>query len=139
MTMDCADRSGLQNWFDRRRIPLSPGTCLASSEAFVQRGLVAEYATDNLAPRLASGRVRDLRATALAARPAAGRFLIACDDGSELAADAVVIATSHPPPGIPAAFAGLADSPRLIADSSAADRLAEVARQARNLLVWAPG
>lgn len=139
MTMDCAEKSGLQNWLDRRRIALSAGTCLATGEAFVQRGLVAQYVADNLAPHLASGRVRHLRASALAARRVAGRFMIACDDGSELVADAVVIATSHPPPGVPAAFAGLADSPRLIADSSAADRLAEVARQARNVLVVGTG
>lgn len=139
MTMDCADRAGLQNWLDARQVTLTPGTCLPTGEAFVQRGLVADYIGDRLAPYLASGQVRHLRATALAGRREGGGFVIGCDDGTTLAADALVIATSHPPPGIPEAFAGLTQSPHLIADSNAAGRLAEVAQTARNVLVVGTG
>lgn len=139
MTMDCADRAGLQNWLDAGQVVLSPGTCLPTGEAFVQRGLVADYIGDRLAPYLASGQVQHLRATALAARRDHGGFLIQCDDGTTLAADVLVIATSHPPPGIPEAFAGVTQSPHLIADSSATGRLSEVARVARNVLVVGTG
>lgn len=139
MTMDCAEKSGLQDWLDARQGTLSPGTCLPGGEAFVQRGLVADYIGDQLAPYLASGQVRHLRATALAARREAGGFAIRCDDGRLLVADVLVIATSHPPPGVPEAFAGLTQSPHLIADSSAGARLSEVARTAQDVLVVGTG
>ena len=139
MTLDCARKSGLQDWLDAQGIPLSPGTRLPTGEAFVQRRLVANYVGDALAPLLASGRVRHLRASAVAAERAGGRFRVRCDDGSALAADLLVIATSHPPPGIPAVFADLARSPHLIPDSSDAARVAEVARTAPNVLVVGTG
>ena len=45
-------------------------------------------------------------------------------------ADLVVLATSHPPPGVPAVFAPLAGSDRLIADSGDGARLSALARRA---------
>lgn len=139
MTMDCGEKGGLQTWLDARGIALSPGSCLPSGEAFVQRRLVAEYVGDKLAPYLAAGQVRHLQARAQAARREGRQFVIACDDGTDVLADMVVIATSHPPPGVPAALAALVGSPRLITDSSAAERVAAVARDAANVLVVGSG
>lgn len=139
MTMDSADKAGLQSWLDAQRIPLSPGTCLPTGEAFVQRGLVGRYLGDALAPLLASGGVEHWRARAMAAGRDGGRYRIACDDGRVLDADLVVIATSHPPPGVPEVFAALSDSPHLIADSSNAQRIAAVARGAASVLVVGTG
>lgn len=139
ITMDCAEKSGLQNWLNDQARPLSPGSRIPTGEVFVQRGVVADYVGHNLAPHLASGRIVHKRAKAIAALRKGGRFIIACDDDSQIAADLVVIATSHPPPAIPNAFAAVARSPRLIADSAAPARLSKVARLARNVLVVGTG
>lgn len=138
MTMDSAAPGGLQTWVETQRPALSAGTRLATGELFVQRGLVGEYVAAALAPLLAAGRVEHLRARA-ATLARGARFTLGCDDGRRLVADLVVLATSHPPPGVPAVLAPLAGSARLIADSSDGARLRVLARDARNLLIVGTG
>lgn len=138
MTMDSAAPGGLQTWIETQRPALSAGTRLASGELFVQRGLVGDYVAGALAPLLAAGRVEHLRARAVTLARGA-RFTLGCDDGRTLVADLVVLATSHPPPGVPAVFAPLAGSDRLIADSGDGARLSALARRARNVLIVGTG
>lgn len=139
MTMDCAEEGGLQHWIETSGAGLSPGSRAANGALFPQRRLVADYVNANLQPYLATGRIRHLRARAIEVVRKAG-FRIRLDDGGELAANRVVIATSHPPPGIPRALAALRDSPRLIADPSGQGRqLAAVAQSARQVLVVGTG
>jgi uncharacterized NAD(P)/FAD-binding protein YdhS len=138
MTMDCADEGGLQTWIETKGAELSPGTQIENGALFPQRRLVADYVADNLAPLLASGRVEHRQARAVAVRRG-DRFEIECDDARALAADQLVIATSHPPPGIPAAFRDLAKSDRLIGDSTDVARLTRAARTAARVLVVGSG
>lgn len=139
ITMDSAAPGGLQTWVETQRPALSAGTRLPTGELFVQRGLVGDYVAGALAPLLAAGRVEHLRARAVTLARGA-RFTLGCDDGRRLVADLVVLATSHPPPGVPAVFAPLAGSDRLIADSSDGARLSALVRsRARNVLIVGTG
>lgn len=129
MTMRTDIRDGLHRWILQRDPPLSPGTRTPSGALFPQRGVVADYVAEALAPDLAQGRIRHLRgrATGLSGGE---RFRIGLEDGRRISADHVVIATSHPPPALPASLAGLRDDPRLIADPSDAAAIARAARGA---------
>lgn len=138
MTMDCADEGGLQKWIEAARPDLSPGTEAEGGGLFPQRGLVADYVSDNLAPLLASGQVRHVQSVATWVHRGE-RFCIFCQDGTELEADLLVIASGHPPPGIPQAFRDLEGSPRLIADSAQAGRISQVAAEDGEVLVVGTG
>lgn len=139
MTIDTAAEGGLARWIADSGIALSPGTATSDGALYPQRGLVAAYAAAQLAPHLALGRVRHLRARAMAARHDAGRFQVTLDDGRAIAADRLVIATSHPPPGVPAALAAVAQHPALLADPSDAARIAGIAGTAGRVLVVGTG
>ncbi|MDS9467715.1 FAD-dependent oxidoreductase [Paracoccus sp. MBLB3053] len=137
MTADCAIEDGFQRWIDATRPGLSLGTADPEGGLFPQRALVAAYLQSLLQPHLRSGRVRHVQAEAREVLPGE-RFSILLDDGSRIEADRIVIATTHPPPGIPAALAHLRRDPRLIADPSDAARLA-AARSAGKILVVGTG
>lgn len=134
MTMRTDIRDGLHRWIAARGLALSPGSATADGALFPQRGIVADYVAEALAPDLAAGRIRHLRARAVAlTRP--GRFRLLLEDGAALEADHVVIATSHPPPALPAGFKDLRDDPRLIADPSDAAAIGAAARTRRVLVL----
>lgn len=138
MTMDCAIEDGFQRWLDQKGILLAPGARMADGSTYPQRGLVADYVADNLQPLINEGRIRHLRARA--AQVEKGKtFKITLDDGSTVESGQLVIATSHPPPTIPEAFAHLRTSPRLVSDPSDPDRLAKVAQQAQRVAIIGTG
>lgn len=138
MTMDCAIEDGFQRWLDEKGVALSPGSRMADGSTYPQRGLVGAYVADHLRPLLDSGRVRHVRARAISAVKA-GTYRVALDDGGVVEADHLVIATSHPPPSIPAAFAHLRGSPRLISDPSDDARLSGLARDAERVAIIGTG
>lgn len=139
MTMDCAVEDGLQRWIDEARPPLSPGTRTADGAIFAQRGLVADYIGAQLAPYLAAGKIRHIRARAIAARREGGGYTVTLDRGAAITADRLVLAISHPAPGVPASFRALQDDARLVADPSDAAGVARVAQSARSVLVLGTG
>ncbi|RFC62558.1 hypothetical protein DYI37_15000 [Fulvimarina endophytica] len=136
MRTDVSD--GFQRWIEEKDVPLDAESEAGDGALYPQRGLVADYIADALAGDLESGRIvhRRARATALTR---AGTLRLTLDDGDMIEADHLVVATSHPPPELPAAFADLADDPRLVADPSDAGAIEAVARTAGNVLVLGTG
>lgn len=139
MTIDRAESGQFQSWIEQSGVTLSDGTAVTAGGVFPQRGLVARYVDDMLAPQMAAGRVRHVRARAISVTPEGPGFRVVLDDGGGLAASHVVIATSHPPPGVPGAFAGLEGSPRLLADPSDGDGIDRIAAEAHAVLVVGTG
>lgn len=137
MTMRTDIRDDLHRWIVARGIALSPGSATPEGALFPQRGIVADYVAEALAPDLAAGRIRHLQSRAIAlSRP--GRFHLTLGDGAVLEADQVVIATSHPPPALPDGLTALRDDPRLIADPSDATAITAAA-VARRVMVLGTG
>lgn len=139
MTMRTDIRDELHRWIRARAIPLSPGSEMPDGALYPQRGVVADYVAEALAPHLASGRIRHVRQRAsglVTGGLAAGAgFAVALEDGTTLTADQVVIATSHPPPALPRHWAALAGDPRLILDPSDAAAIAAAAGTRRVLVL----
>ena len=135
MTMRTDIRDDLHRWIEANRIALSPGSTTPEGAHFPQRGVVADYVSQALAPHLVAGRIRHLRTCATGLAKAGSRFCITLEDGATLEADQVVIATSHPPPALPAGLAILTDDPRLIADPSDAAAITAAARTRRVLVL----
>ncbi|MDO5648701.1 FAD/NAD(P)-binding protein [Paracoccus sp. (in: a-proteobacteria)] len=138
MTMDSRDLSHFTDWIARTGPELSPGTRAADGALYPQRGVFGDYVADHLRPLLASGRVRHIRARAMSVTGRAP-FDIALSDGDRLRADHLVIATSHPEPGVPVGFAALTGDARVLTDPSDAERIRAVAASAQDVLIVGTG
>lgn len=134
MTMRTDISDDLHRWIEAQGTPLSDGSVTPEGALFPQRGIVADYVAQALAPDLAQGRIRHMptHATGLSR---SDRFRITLEDGSALEADQVVIATSHPPPALPDSFAALRQDPRLIADPADAAAITGAARTRRVMVL----
>lgn len=112
----------------------------ATGQPFPQRGLFGAYVADALAPDLQAGRVRHAQTRVTDLRRAGAGWQVTDAAGGVLQADAVVIATSHPPPARPLVLQPLAGDPRLFQASdwtnrAGGPRLDRIAPDARVLVV----
>lgn len=152
MSLSTETPEDFRRWQAEPGAPLLPaGAALASGDVFAPRWVFGRYVADRLAPFLALGQVVHLRARAVAARraPQTGEgtgkgggegggtgFVITLDDGQNIQADRLVLATGHPPPALPAELAGLpADHPALIADSNQPGALEAIGQTERVLVL----
>lgn len=136
MSLDTRDPDAFARWLDATGAMAGDAEAFtASGQAFPQRGLFGRFVADKLAPLVASGRVVHRRSSAarIDRRPD-GRFALRLTEG-ELCADLLVLATTHPPPALPAPLRPLAGDPRLVADPGEARALKAVPEDARILVV----
>lgn len=126
-----------QRWLTSPEAPvLPPGAARVTGEVFAPRWVFGSYAAAQLAPLLAAGRVRHLRAEVLGvARAAGGRHALSLSDGRRLTADLVILATSHPKAALPRELALLEGHPALIADPLAPGALEPVSPAERVLII----
>ena len=133
---NCADFS---DWLADNPDAADAGAVATNGDIYVQRALFGRYVAERLAPHLASGAVRHIRARVVdTQRGGGGGLWLKLSDGREIRADLLVLATGHPAPALPAPVTGLADSGTLIADPGDAGRLAEVPPGA-NVLILGSG
>lgn len=114
-----------------------PGDETATGHRFTPRATFARYVAAQLAPDLTAGRIHHLRAAAVGVAERSGRALITLSDGTQVAAEAVVLAISHPKPALPAELAPLAADARLIADPLAPGAIDGIGLNERILIVGA--
>lgn len=136
MSLDTRDPGAFARWLEATDAMADDGEAITSSgQAFPQRGLFGRYVADALQPLVASGRIIHRRRQAeRIARRSDGRFELGLTDG-RIEADLVVVATTHPPPSVPAALAPLVGDPRFVADPGEARVLEGVPSDARVLIV----
>ncbi len=103
--------------------------------AFPHRAAFGRYVAELIASRQKTrphAPITHIRGKAIAVRREGRGFRLTLLDDRELGVDVIIVATSHPPPGVPARLAtALAGDPRLIADPWAPDALAEISRDAK--------
>ncbi len=103
--------------------------------AFPHRAAFGRYVAELIASRKKTrlhAPITHIRGSAIALRREGRDFRLTLQDDRELTIDVVVVATSHPPPGVPARLAtALAGDKRLVADPWAPDALAEIPRDAK--------
>lgn len=138
MTLISDQPGHFMDWLAAAHVVMSPGTLTLSGDFFPERRIFGRYVATQLAPLLASGIVRHRRTLAVSAARSGRRFLIDLADGATLAADLVVLAMTHPAPGVPAALRGLAGSARLVANPYD-DAAVEALVGCENLLVVGAG
>jgi uncharacterized NAD(P)/FAD-binding protein YdhS len=112
-----------------------PDAVTAKGDAFPQRRVFGRYVAAHLAPLIADGRVRHVRAAAIGAEPVTGGYRIALADGSSIVGRVLVLAMTHTVPGIPAPLRQLAASGCLVSDPYAPDALAAIEPNARLAII----
>lgn len=136
MSIRTDDADHFTRWLTRPNGPRLPaGSATLTGQIFAPRAVFGAYVAETLAPLVAEGRIRHLRAKATAVQPQADGFRITLDDGPVLAADAVVLAIAHPEPALPAALAPLKNSAALITDAFAPNALTAISPAERVLIV----
>lgn len=122
--------------------PLAAQTGGPATHAFPSRLIFGRYLDERVRQQAAApgpARIRHHQGQAIAIRagatgetPGDPRYSVDLDDGARLAADILVITTSHPPPAPPAWLTPeLAGDPRLITDPGQAGALDGIATAAR--------
>ncbi len=107
--------------------------------AFPRRAAFGRYVAELIASRQKTrphAPITHIRGRAIAVRRQGRAYRLTLQDDRELGADMIILATSHPPPGVPSGLAtALAGDTRLIADPWAPDALAEIPRDAKVTVV----
>ena len=112
------------------------GCARSSAAGFAARIDYGRYLRATLAAAVpAFARLEHLRTTVESCRPSGRGLLLSCVDGTELQADAVVLATGLRPPGTGWAPAGLTSSGRFVRDPWAPGALDAIEADADVLLV----
>ncbi|TGQ65535.1 MAG: FAD-dependent oxidoreductase [Mesorhizobium sp.] len=109
---------------------------LANGDVFPRRRVFGRYVAEQLAPHLNSGAVRHAKGQATqVVREADGAGWTVHTSAGPVTADIVVLAATHPQPGIPDALASLTEAPGFVADPYAASALAGIGPEASVLIV----
>jgi uncharacterized NAD(P)/FAD-binding protein YdhS len=107
-----------------------------NGDAYPRRRVFGRYVAEHLAPYLSSGGVRHVDGLATrVTRDTNGVGWTVHTSNGPISADIVVLAATHPQPGIPTALASLSEAPGFIADPYAAAALAGIGPEASVLIV----
>ena len=133
MTLETAWPESFSTWLANHGVP--EGARAANGDIYPPRALFGAYVADKLGPDLASGRIRHLRDHGIAAAREGSFWRIRLASGAELRASELVLAATHPAPGIPRELALLEGSDRLLADPYSPDSLVGIAPDERLAII----
>lgn len=113
-----------------------PDALWKNGDAYPRRRVFGRYVAEHLAPHLETGAIRHVEGEATRViREANGAGWTVQTSAGPVAADIVILAATHPQPGIPNALESLAEAPGFIADPYAASALAGIGPDASILIV----
>lgn len=135
MTVVSDEPDHFMNWLAAERVFMSPGSLTLHGDVFPERQIFGRYVAAQIAPLLAHETIHHRRTSAIALHRSGGRWRIGLADGTSLDANLVVLAMSHPAPGLPRVLHGLAGSPALATDPYDNARIATLAGTERILIV----
>ncbi|WP_173578340.1 FAD/NAD(P)-binding protein [Acetobacter fallax] len=135
-------KEDFQDWINETRaVDTDPQATHSDGSVYPARAVFGRYVADRIRPALENGRVEHRIAQVVSVEPRPeGRWLVKAADGTQVEAQVVVIATSHPAPALPAPLSRLLAStggtlPSLIADPWAPNAFTSVSQDARVLII----
>ncbi|NPD16049.1 FAD-dependent oxidoreductase [Xinfangfangia sp. D13-10-4-6] len=158
MTLDTSQPDHYARWLQSDAAPAYAADAHRPDGAiFTPRAVFGAYVHAHLAPDLASGRIVHLQSRAVSASREGGRdggklggqdggqvggqvggpWRVWLEDGRSVTATDLVLAASHPAPGLPPQLRGLAGQRALIADPYAPGALDDIAKDEAILLLGA--
>lgn len=126
-------------WLDRNdEISRDEGALAEDGKLYPRRGVFGRYVSDYVQPYLSNGVIRHEKSRVARIQRKQSGWLVSAENGHQLPADVVVIATSHPAPQAPESLdRALIGHPRYIADPTVAGALAAIRPEDRVLVVGA--
>lgn len=122
------DEADFARWLDRvDALADDPEAVTPEGHAFPRRALFGRYVADRLLPYILSGGVEHVRDRVVDIARDHGRFELDTASGLSVAADMVVLATTHPAAELPPVLGRLSDRSRVIADALDPDAFSAVA------------
>jgi uncharacterized NAD(P)/FAD-binding protein YdhS len=115
-----------------------PAAELPDGRRYPRRAVFGQYVNQRLLQSAAAPGAppfRHLQATATQVTAKNGAYAITLDTGAQITADAVVLAVSHPPPGIPRGLAAVAHAPKFFANPWAGNIVQQIAPTDRVLII----
>ena len=138
MSLLPGDESHFVDWINTNdAIAEDPFALADDGQIYVRRSLFGRYVTAHIQPLLNAGKIRHEQTEIVAiARGRNGRWILETRTGRRHEADIVVLATTHPPPGVPDLLLEKLDGDRrLIKDATVPDVLEDLPPSARIVIV----
>jgi uncharacterized NAD(P)/FAD-binding protein YdhS len=139
MSLDVNDDDHFVRWLDLNdEISRDPAALASDGKVYPRRGVFGRYVSDYVKPYLLSGVVRHEQSRVVAVQRAPSGWVVIAENGARVAADILVIATSHPAPQSPKELdQPLKGHPRYVRDTTTPDALDGIRREDRVLVVGA--
>ncbi|MER9925591.1 FAD/NAD(P)-binding protein [Mesorhizobium sp. M0048] len=132
MTLISGHNSHFADWLERTGAVLNDAEAItANGAAYPQRRVFGRYVESHLQPFLQSRTIRHVRSAVASVERNGDGYRLILADGGTLAVDALVVATTHPPPAL-RAMAGAAG---LVANPYDLERLEAIERDHHVLVV----
>ncbi|MER9971483.1 FAD/NAD(P)-binding protein [Mesorhizobium sp. M0060] len=136
MTLISGQDSHFADWLEQTRAIVDDAEAIAAYGAlYPQRHVFGRYVESHLRPFLLSKTIRHVRSAVASVERTGEGYCLILADGGTLAADAVVIATTHPPPALPMLLKSVAGTAGLLANPYDLERLEAIGRDDRVLVV----
>ena len=136
MSLIPSDEAHFRRWIDATNATAGDADAASSEgDLYPGRQVFGSYMEQQLRPLLAQGAIEHVREPVTAVTKDGERWLVRGENTS-VSADILLIATTHPPPRVPAVIANaLGGDRRLIADATAPEALANIEPGANVLIV----
>ena len=136
MTLISGQDSHFADWLEQTgAIADDPEAIAANGALYPQRRVFGRYVQSHLQPFLFGKTIRHVRSAVASAELSGEGYHLILADGGTLAADALVIATTHPPPTLPLSLQSVAGAAGLVANPYDLERLEAIGRYDHVLVV----
>jgi uncharacterized NAD(P)/FAD-binding protein YdhS len=124
------------DWLEQTSAIVVDAEAIAANGAlYPQRRVFGRYVESHLQPFLLSKTIRHVRSAVASVDRTGERYRLILAEGGTLAADAVVIATTHPPPALPSPLQSVAGAAGLLANPYDPERLEAIGSDEHVLVV----
>ncbi|WP_421914219.1 FAD/NAD(P)-binding protein [Mesorhizobium sp.] len=136
MTLVSSEPSHFADWLERTGVIVDdPEAVVANGAVYPRRRVFGRYVESHLQPFLQNKTIRHVRSAVASVECSGEGYRLILADGATLVADALVIATTHPPPALPRALRALAGAAGMVSNPYDLERLAAIGRDDRVLVV----
>ncbi|WP_292231995.1 FAD/NAD(P)-binding protein [Mesorhizobium sp.] len=136
MTLISGQDSHFADWLEQTGAVANDAEAIAANGAlYPQRRVFGRYVESYLQPFLFGKTIRHFRSAVASAELGGEGYHLTLADGGTLAADALVIATTHPPPTLPLPLQSVAGGAGLVANPFDLERLEAIGRDDHVLVV----
>ncbi|MER9877119.1 FAD/NAD(P)-binding protein [Mesorhizobium sp. M0195] len=136
MTLISGQDSHFADWLQQSSAIVGDVEAIAANGAiYPQRRVFGGYVESHLQPFLLSKTIRHVRSAVASVERSGEGYSLILADGRTLAADAVVIATTHPPPALPLAMQSVAGIAGLVANPYDLESLEAISRNDHVLVI----